>query len=103
MAARQNQMEEVKASLAALQEEFQEAKEERKSVKNQLETAILEGKPESVLASFKSLYDGASANLTRLGQKEAELLKRLTKLTHSHSSSDEETPASMGICWGQWG
>ena len=88
MASRQKQMEEVKASLAALQEEIQEAKEERKAAKNQLEKATLEGKS---ISPYEKLLESASANLTRLGQKEAELLKRETKLTCSHPSSDEET------------
>jgi hypothetical protein len=88
MASRQKQMEEVKAALAALQEEIQEAKEERKAAKNQLEKATLEGKS---ISPYEKLLESASTNLTRLGQKEAELLKRETKLTCSHPSSDEET------------
>jgi hypothetical protein len=91
MASRRKQLDEVKAALSALQEEIQEAKEERKTAKSQLEKAILEGKPADVRADLKALYEGAVANLTGLQREKEELLKRETLLTRSHSSSDEET------------
>jgi hypothetical protein len=43
-----------------------------------------------VRADLKALLESGSANLTRLGQEKAELLKRETLLSRSHSSSDEE-------------
>jgi hypothetical protein len=88
MASRAKQLDEVKAALAALHDEIQEAKEERMAAKSQLEKAILEGKP---VSPFEKLLESASANLTGLQRKEEELLKRETILTRSHSPSDEET------------
>ncbi|KAK6099281.1 hypothetical protein MT418_000717 [Batrachochytrium dendrobatidis] len=91
MASRRKQLKEVKAALAALQEELLGAKEERKAAKNQLENAILEEKADSILAGLKSLYDGASANLTGLQREKEKLLEEKNILIRSYSSSDEET------------
>ena len=91
MASSQKQLEEVKAALAALQEEIQKGYEKVVKAEERLEKATLEGKPADISADLKVLLESATANLTRLGQKQAELQKRETKLTHSHSSSDEET------------
>jgi hypothetical protein len=86
-----SKLDEVKAALAVLQEEIQEAKEERKNAKSQLEKAIEEGKPADVRADLKALYEGAVANLTGLQGNKQELLKRETLLLRSPSTSDEET------------
>ena len=91
MASSAKQLDEVKAALAALQDEIQEAKEERKTATSHLEKAILEGKPADVRAGLKALLESASANLTGLQREKEELLKRETLLSRWHSSSDEET------------
>jgi hypothetical protein len=91
MVSRKIQLHEVKAALGALQDDLNEAKEERKAAKGQLEKAIEEGKPADVRADLKALYEGAVANLAGLQRKEEELLKRETLLTRTHSSSDDET------------
>ena len=88
MASRGKQRNEVKAALAALQDEINEAKEERKTAKSQLEKAILEGKP---VSPFEKLLESASANLTGLQREKEKLLEEKNILTRSHSSSDEET------------
>ncbi len=88
MATRAKQLDEVKAALTALQEKIQEAEEERKVSKSQLENAILEGKPVDVTAALKALLESASANLTGLQRKEEELLKRENILT-------QEQPAGI--------
>ncbi|EGF83362.1 expressed protein [Batrachochytrium dendrobatidis JAM81] len=56
-----------------------------------LENAILEEKADSILAGLKSLYDGASANLTGLQREKEKLLEEKNILIRSYSSSDEET------------
>ena len=53
MASREKQLDEVKAALAALQVEINEAKEERKAAKDRLEKAIEEGKP---VTSYEKLF-----------------------------------------------
>jgi FKBP-type peptidyl-prolyl cis-trans isomerase (trigger factor) len=85
MASRAKQLDEVKAALAALQEEIQEEKKKVNRAEERLEKAILEGNQVDVRADlkvtpFEKLYEGAVANLTRLGQEKAELLKRETIL-----------------------
>jgi hypothetical protein len=86
MASRAKQLDEVKAALAALQDEIKEAKEERKTAKSQLENAILEGKP---VSPFEKLLESASANLAGLQREKEKLLEEKNILTRSHSSSDE--------------
>jgi hypothetical protein len=83
MVSRKIQLHEVKAALGALQDDLNEAKEERKAAKGQLEKAIEEGKPADVRADLKALYEGAVANLTGLQREKEELLKRETLLIHS--------------------
>jgi hypothetical protein len=96
MASKGKQLDEVKAALAALQEEIQEAKEERKNAKSQLEKATTE----QDIQKFKALLESASANLTGLQGKEKVLMEEKNILTRSHSSSDEDTqeifPVSEG-------
>lgn len=100
MTSRGKQLDEVKAALAALQDEIKEAKEERKAAKGQLEKAILEGKPADVRAGLKALLESASANLAGLQREKEKLLEKENILTRSHFSSDEETqeisPTSEG-------
>ncbi|KAJ3256618.1 hypothetical protein HK103_005272 [Boothiomyces macroporosus] len=85
------QLLEVKTALTALQEEINEAKEDMKKAKIQLEKAIEEGKPESILASLKSLYEGAVSNLTRLGQEKTELLKEKQMIFSTINNATELT------------
>lgn len=87
MSSKKQQLAICKAALEALQVEINEAKEERKTAKSQLEKAIQEGKP---VSPFEKLLDSASANLTGLQNKEKELLKRESQLTRSPSTSDDE-------------
>jgi hypothetical protein len=87
MVSRKIQLHEVKAALGALQDDLNEAKEERKAAKGQLEKATTE----QDIQKFKALYEGAVANLTGLQREKEELLKRETLLTRTHSSSDDET------------
>ncbi|EGF80983.1 hypothetical protein BATDEDRAFT_88204 [Batrachochytrium dendrobatidis JAM81] len=54
------------------------------------ETCVQE-KADSILAGLKSLYDGASANLTGLQREKEKLLEEKNILIRSYSSSDEET------------
>ncbi len=61
-------LDEVKAALAALHEEIQEAKKKVSRAEERLEKAVLEGNP---VSSFEKLLDSASANLTGL-QREKE-------------------------------
>ena len=81
-----------KAALESLQAEIKEAKDKLMARESRLENAIQEGKPEFILASFKSLYEGASANLAGLQKKVKELLKRemTLLLALSTSTSDDE-------------
>jgi hypothetical protein len=90
MASRQ--LDQVKAALAALQDEIKEAKEERKAAKSQLEKATAELE----IQKFTALLESASANLTGLQREKEVLLKKENILIRSHSSSDEETQTSDG-------
>ncbi len=54
---------------------------------SQLEKAIQEGKP---VSSFEKLLDSASAYLTGLQNKEIELLKQVSQLARSPSTSNDE-------------
>ncbi|OAJ36794.1 hypothetical protein BDEG_20927 [Batrachochytrium dendrobatidis JEL423] len=76
-----------KAALEALQTKIDEAEQERKTAKTQLEKAIQEGK---AVSSYEKLLDSATAFLTGLQSKEKELLKRESQLTRSPSTSDDE-------------
>lgn len=90
MKSKEQQLLNIKDALAALQEEIQEAKQERLSTKAQLEKAMADGKPDSILASFTGLYNGASANLTGLQGEKRQLLKKAIVLSRSLSTGDEE-------------
>ncbi|KAJ2999649.1 hypothetical protein HDV02_002122 [Globomyces sp. JEL0801] len=94
MGSRAKQLDEVNAALVALQEEIQEAKEERKAAKSQLEKAILEGKP---VTPFEKLLESASANLTGLQREKEKLLENKNILTRSHSSSDDPSKIASQI------
>lgn len=95
--SKKQQLAVCKAALAVLQDEINEAKQERKTRESQLEKAIQEGKS---VSSFEKLLDSASANLTGLQNKEKELLKRESRLIRCPSSSDDEiqeiSPTSEG-------
>jgi DNA polymerase III delta prime subunit len=88
--SKKQQLDTCKAALAGLQDEINEAKNKVMARESQLEKAIQEGKPDSILASFKSLYDGASAYLTGLQNKKTELLKQFSQLNHSPSTSNDK-------------
>ena len=76
--SKKQQLAVCKAALEALQDEIREAKDKVMARESQLEKAIQEGKPDSILARFKSLYDCASTFLTGLRIKELELLKQVS-------------------------
>ena len=73
----QQQLNELEDTIAAIQQEINVTKEERKVAKERLEKAIEEGKP---TGPFEKLLEAATAELTRLGQKEAKLLEEKNTL-----------------------
>jgi multidrug resistance efflux pump len=79
MASRGVQLDEVKAALAALQVGLNEAKGKVNRAEERLEKATTE----QDIQKCKALLESASANLTRLGLKEAELLKRESQMNIS--------------------
>jgi hypothetical protein len=87
MASRAKQLHEVKAALAALQEEIQEAKKKVNRGEEKLEKAT----SEQDIQKFKALLESASANLAGLQREKEKLLEKDNILTRSHSPSDEET------------
>jgi hypothetical protein len=82
------QLEEVKVAIAALQEKINEAEGKLVKSEERLEKAIIDGKTESVLASFRSLYDGASANLTSLRKEKEKLLEEKNILTRRETQGN---------------
>jgi hypothetical protein len=68
----QQQLDELKSAIAAIQQEISVAKEERKVAKETLEKAIAEEKPTS---PHEKLVESAQAELTRLRQEELILMK----------------------------
>ena len=61
------QLDEVKAKIAAIQLEITAANEERKTAKVGLEKAIAKGKS---TVPFEKLLESATAELTRLGKED---------------------------------
>jgi hypothetical protein len=82
----QQQLDGVKAEIAAIQQEINVAKEERKVAKDRLEKAV----GESEIQRAKALLEAATAELTRLGQKEAKLMEEKIQLAHEWSSAREK-------------
>jgi hypothetical protein len=76
------QREELKAALAALQEKINEAEGKVVKSEERLEKAIIDGKTESVLASFKTLLESASANPYWSSKRER---KAYGRKEHTHS------------------
>ncbi len=81
-----------KAALEALQAEIKEAKTKVMARESQLENAIQEGKAEHILASFKSLYDGATTFLTGLQNKEKALMRESRLIRPSSDDEMQERP-----------
>lgn len=67
--------EETKTAIASVQKKIEAVEKKLEKNEKLLEKAIAEGKPEYVLNSLKTMLESAAAELTRLGQKEVELLK----------------------------
>ncbi|KAI3657365.1 hypothetical protein MP638_006531 [Amoeboaphelidium occidentale] len=115
----QQQLDEVKAAIAAIQQEIKAANEERKVAEEQLQKAIVDKDPADIRADLNALLQSASAELTRLGQKEAMLMERENWLLRqtparietrsgpkmfarfpSKSPATMEVPADVGLDYG---
>ncbi|KAI3655314.1 hypothetical protein MP638_001176, partial [Amoeboaphelidium occidentale] len=83
----QQQLDEVKAAIAAIQPEIAIAKEKVEKAQEKLEKA--EG--DSDIQRCSILLQSASAELTRLGQKEAMLMEKENKLTPPANNNQMST------------
>jgi hypothetical protein len=72
----QQQLDEVKAAIAAIQLEISAANEERKIAKARLENAV----GDSEIQRAKGLLESATAELTGLRQKEMKLMEEKNQL-----------------------